>query len=374
MNSFPHRLVVATRALAFCLLPLLLAGCISQPRIAEPISDADFAETAFVRTHLFYLQSTTYKRMYVEIDAVKGSEPKDATLAELQRFLATYCQKPEGIQLVRDDVISRQDAQGLSPEALTRRYLSGPPKDLGPVAYLYILYYDGALCDRPLIGPDGQPLKREQPSARRGDNPHVNLLPYSSAIYVNSRYGPKRVQWDLIKHEAGHILGQARRAEGTEHLHCLSENCLMRMTLKFQVGRWLTFRDPITQHELCADCRAALQNATTNAAPSNLRFMGPVLVRTEPGYHVLTLPDHAGLLIGELTDQDYDEFVAWVKAGPEDPLNDSQRYHATTKNMDPDALLEVLARIKKDDPMKIIHTAAAALENFILEQKKNEKK
>lgn len=373
MNFFPHRLVVATRALAFCLLPLLLAGCISQPRIAEPISDADFAETAFVRTHLFYLQSTTYKRMYVEIDAVKGSEPKDATLAELQRFLATYCQKPEGIQLVRDDVISRQDAQGLSPEALTRRYLSGPPKDLGPVAYLYILYYDGALCDRPLIGPDGQPLKREQPSDRRGDNPHVNLLPYASAIYVNSRYGPKRVQRDLIKHEAGHILGQARRAEGTEHLHCLSENCLMRMTLKFQVSRWLTFRDPITQHELCADCRADLQAQAAGPAPGNLRFVGSVLVRSEPGYHVLSLPGHAKLQVGPLTDADCATFAAWAKAGPENPRDDSLRYQATVTDMDVDKLAEVIGRAKQD-PLDIIRQATEALEKAVKSAEKDVKK
>lgn len=373
MNIFPHRLAVVLRAFAMLALGLLFTGCISRGHNSVKTGEKIVEETLFWRPERLYLQAAPHTRLYVEIDAVQGTEPDEATLQALRDFLGTYCQKPEGIQLVRDDVISKEEARSLSPAALTRRHLDGPPQNDGQTAYLYLLYYDGALCDRDPLGPDGKPIKRDKTKGHRGDNPHVDLLPYPAAIFVNSRYGLHRSRREILVHEAGHVLGLARRAEGTQMLHCLTETCLMQASISFHISRWLTLRDPITQHEFCADCRADLQAQATGPAAVNLRFIGSVMVRTEPGYHVLSLPGHAKLQVGPVTDADCAAFAAWVKAGPENPRDDSLRYQVKVTGVGIEELTEVINRAKKD-PLELIRQATEALEKAVKSAEKDVKK
>jgi len=41
----------------------------------------------------------------VEVDAVEGCVPKQAALEKLRDFLSKYCNKPDGIEILRSDVI-----------------------------------------------------------------------------------------------------------------------------------------------------------------------------------------------------------------------------------------------------------------------------
>src|SRR5262245_55727434 len=134
---FARRVLAAKTALIF--LCLILAGCASSPKRPPP---------AFERTkaHLLYLQPSPHPRMYVEVDAVAGCEPKEEALQKLREMLSKYCDKPDGIEIVRSDVIPRATARGVSPHGLARKYLNGPANtNTSSAAFLYVLYYDDTL-------------------------------------------------------------------------------------------------------------------------------------------------------------------------------------------------------------------------------------
>lgn len=283
---------------------------------------------SFWQPQLLYILPSPYSRLYVEVDAVEGWQPSDETLNKLREFLSTYCAKPGGIEIVRGDVISTVTARGIPPTALARKFLNGPPDDTtnSPPAYLYVLYYDSSLCDKPPLAeaqePRSKATQRPEPAPRK---PHVDFLPYPSVIYMNPRYGPKSAQNDLLIHEAGHELGLAGRATNAFAYHCLNEKCLMNWTIRYHLGQLVFGMDPIKQHSLCADCVAQLAQSANQAPPTNLRFVGPVLVRSEIGYDVLSLPNRVKLIAGGLTDQDCRDFVSVVRAEPVPVKNDDVR-------------------------------------------------
>jgi hypothetical protein len=281
------------------------------------------AATRFWQPHLLYLLKSPHPRLHVEVDAVAGSEPDEAKLDKLREFLAAYCQKPGGIDIVRDDVIPVREARGLPHMTLSRRYIDGPPPHSAgsPPAFLYLLYYDGALCDQ-------TPQPRPSDQRERNANPQVDYLPYPAAIYINTRYGrlwDKQLGAELTLHEAGHLLGLSRRTAGASGHHCLDSHCLMHAQLAFHLNRWLLGRDPISQHRICKDCAAELAGNAKRTPARNLRFVGPVLVRSEAGYQVLSLVGHLKLVVGPPTDQACRDFAAEVRAKAWTP--EDQIYH-----------------------------------------------
>src|SRR5262245_39650719 len=106
--------------------------------------------TSFWQPQLLYILSSPHSRLYVEVDAVEGCQPSDATLHKLREFLTTYCNKPDGIEIVRGDVIPAGTARGVPLPALARKFINGPPDNntASPPAFLYVLYCDPALCDK----------------------------------------------------------------------------------------------------------------------------------------------------------------------------------------------------------------------------------
>ncbi len=82
-----------------------------------------------------------------------------------------------------------------------------------------------------------------------------------------------------------------------------------------------------------------------------MRFVGPVLVRSEAGYHVLTLPFRTKLVIGELNEADCREFAEAVRA--ETPDHDDSGWSATALAKDSalsnlTTAREILSRAKTD--------------------------
>ena len=326
--------------------------------------------TSFWQPQLLYILPAPYSRLYVEVDAVEGCQPVDATLDKLREFLATHCQKPGGIEIVRGDVIPAATARGIPLRALARKFMNGPPENAANTntAYLYVLYCDPALSDKPALADANVPKASTTLKRRHTErNPHVDFLPYPPVMYINPHYGPKRFQSDLLLHEAGHELGLAGRATNAFAYHCLDENCLMNWTLRFHIRRFLLGMDPVKQHQLCALCLAQLEDSAKQPPPSNLRFVGPVLVRSERNYHVLTFPDRVKVISGELTERDCRDFASAVRAEKVPAENDDMRVDWFVKDEvlnEPSKVIDVFNRAKADplEPVRI--SAPKALAQF----------
>ena len=252
-----------------------------------------------------------------------GCEPSDATVEKFREFLTTYCKKPGGIEIVRSDVIPRPVAQGLPRYGLAHRYLNGPPVRAGEAspAFVYVLFYDGALCDETAAsgaGGSGAP-KRE---AERNVHPYREGLPYPAVILINDRYMPSVMNEDALVHEAGHLLGLVRRPESGSTLHCPDTAC--RMADCFRLHKVYlnrvrgAFGDDAGKHyqQPCKNCMAELEASSAAAPPTNVRFVGPVLIRSEAGYHVLSLPGRVRVIVGDLSEQDCRDFAAAARRDP----------------------------------------------------------
>src|SRR2546426_3235292 len=113
----------ATALIVSC---LLLASCSTpNPRLSREGSDVIEIPESW-KPNLLYLLASPHPRLYVEVDAVEGCAPNDVTLQNLRDFLSKYCNKPDGIEIVRSDVIPIEPARGISEKGLARKYINGP--------------------------------------------------------------------------------------------------------------------------------------------------------------------------------------------------------------------------------------------------------
>jgi tetratricopeptide (TPR) repeat protein len=299
---------------AICLITLFclwLTGCSSTDPARANFDTAQ--ETAFWKPYLLYLQAKPHPKLYVEVDAVEGSIPSEKALDNLKHFLQTYCDKPAGIEIKRCNVIPKKVAQGFSPESLACRYMNDlPDKISNPApAFMYVLYYDDALVGKPRLNQAAKAAAAGS-SRYRVKNPHVDSLPYPAMIFFNTRYAPQFFNDIALLHEAGHLLGLVHRTTHASGHHCLDQNCIMARAVQISITRRLLGLDPIRQKELCAWCKEELAQDSKQVEASNLCFVGPVLVRSESGYHVLSLPGRVGMIVASSMDikQQCQEFVA----------------------------------------------------------------
>src|SRR5438034_9875465 len=267
-------LFFATALIVSC---LLLASC-STPTVRHSEADSDVVRIPESwKPHLLYLLPSPHSRLYVEVDAVEGSVPKQAALQKLRSFLSKYCNKPDGIEIVRGDVIPIETARGFSEKALARKYVNGPAKTTGsPPAFMYVLFYNDALCKESVEAEHSRASAAQR--SRRAAKPYAEALPYP-AIYFNTRYVPW-FPWRFsgmdkkgLLHEAGHLLGLVRRPTGVS-FHCTNRTCLLNSDVYLH-------RSLLGQQKmLCPQCAAELAESSTDPPPSNLRFVGAVLVRS----------------------------------------------------------------------------------------------
>lgn len=283
----PHRFSFRASALAPCaLLILLFAGCATKPATDKPYSTHGWED------HRLPNGPQPYPRLLVEIDSVAGSEPTPAELAELRTFLTAHIDKPAGIELLVDPPIPRVAAAGRSVEALTLAHLSGPADDR--TAFIYILFFRSSrlgLFPRPT-------------------NPYFTNYPFPSAVYIDRaypRFNPfsrAALQEAALLHEIGHALGLARTPAHSHRGHCTREGCLMREKITFSFRRFLTFRPPLENTELCTDCRADLARFRTTEPPPAERHWRGYHRRDGTGYSVLTLPGFFYVHFGNFADLD----------------------------------------------------------------------
>jgi len=102
----------------------------------------------------------------------------------------------------------------------------------------------------------------------------------------------------LLLHEVGHILGLtwSQKRGDDWHCHCRAKSCLMYESYKVNT---LPFRKH-QQKDFCELCKSDFEAARAGGADPRLKFMGPVMVRSENDYHVLSLPAFAKLHFGPL--------------------------------------------------------------------------
>jgi Sel1 repeat len=299
------------KSIHVCLLAALLGvtGCVT------PNEPGD--ETRWQPQRL-YLNRSPYPALYVEVAAVAGTEPSDAVLEQLRQFLTRYCDKPGGIRLVRDSLIPRSEARGFSHDALAQKCLQGPPADATnpSPAFIYILYYDSALCQLPGAGPRGPIHKHLSLQYDFGwtktFQPHTHWMPFPAAIHMDRRYLkglPGSLEGLILAHEAGHVLGLVQNKEHGFNNHCTNWKCLMAPKLLVDMPRALFSKQKTLQTNLCAMCQADLARDRMAAAPTNLSFLGPVLVRSERGYCVAVLPGELLLFSGEMDKSDAEAYL-----------------------------------------------------------------
>ena len=295
---------------------LLLASC-STPTARHSQADSDVVRIPESwKPHLLYLLPSPHPRLYVEVDAVEGCVPKQAALEKLRDFLSAYCNKPDGIEIVRSDVIPIKAARGISPRALARKYMNGPDKiTASPPAFMYVLFYNYALCGDSVVAKARHPGASKAPTRRPKvarivvpRNPYAEVLPYPT-IYFNPRYFLGMAKKQTLLHETGHLLGMVSRPTHAREGHCLDPACLMNARLRpyrWLLGKW--------QKQLCRQCVAELEQSSMQPSPSNLRFVGSVPVRSEVDYHVFSLPARLLLLVGDFSDERCANFADRVHA------------------------------------------------------------
>lgn len=311
--------------LASCGLLFVLVGCSFRASFKHGKPADPAAAISFWNPHLLFIQSEPYARLHVEVDAVEGVIPEDDNLTRLHDFLAAHCDKPAGIQIVRDSLIRRDQARGVSPEALAREFMSGPGDERGlpPAAFMYVLFYDNGLASGTETNAT-QTASRDAPhsSPAKPAQPHASLLPYPAAIFVDPTiWGIKRPgkvalpAGTFLQHEAGHLLGIGRNPAHSARLHCLNASCLM--FAKYESGELLLQEfaagipdfNEVPRLRLCAECEADARAYASQPGPANLRFVGPVLVRLEDGYQVLALPDRLKVIVGPFCETDAWDFA-----------------------------------------------------------------
>lgn len=339
-------------AAALVVSSLFLASCSAPTKtVSQPQPDNNAQRHVSWKPHLLYLVPSPHRRLYVEVDAVKGCEPDDVALEKLRAFLSTHCNKPDGIEIVRSDVISVEAARGFSEGALARKYITGPGKaDPSPAAFMYVLYYNDAFC-RP-----GVRAKVEQPGASMLMSPAPKLTaPYAEtflypAIYFNTRFSMGIANNEILLHEAGHLLNLVHRPLHARNGHCLNRGCQMNTHWDYlRQFRWLPGK---RQSPLCAECVAELKQRSTQSPVANVRYVGAALVRSETDYHVVTVPDRMSLIVGNFSERDSQEFAVGMRSDTPGQGDDSRtRLYCRVKDevlKDPRKLNQVVDRFKND--------------------------
>lgn len=217
-----------------------------------------------------------YSRLYVEVDRIENVDIPKGVLDELEEFLGKYCDKPDGIEIVIDDVIPKSEYMGRSAEIVGNLFIDGPAvgSDNNNTAYLYVFFYDSSKMG-------------EQPYCR---TPHVDHA-YPSAIFYDidfARIIKDRFARSMMLHETGHVLGLCKNTEHGDGGHCANDGCIMSKIVvsisKVILGL------PLDKLDLCADCQNDLKMLQTANQAGKMSFNGPFLVRQEDGYWVASLP------------------------------------------------------------------------------------
>jgi len=277
---------------------LILSGCSAvSPQGGDKavVSPAYSYEDMVHCSALMYLKNEPYKWIYLEVDAVEGTEITEETLHPAVHFLETHCQKPVVVHLKKS--ISVETAKKMPPRVLATNRLEGPPADdpKGPPAFIYMLVHSG----------------QNQPAKTPGG--YISLYP---CIFIDLSHIKPNLRWicpELMMHECGHALGLWNRP-GETSIHCDNKTCLMHegLIIKWSFRKLLLGKDPAKKRELavlCEPCEQKLQEIRNQTCDREMEFKGLFRVRKEKEYFVASLPSHLHLGLGPGDKMDWDSLA-----------------------------------------------------------------
>lgn len=222
---------------------------------------------------LDYLRGDIYRRIHVEVDHVAGRAPDARALDRLADTLSALGHKPDGVEVVVDDVIPDQGAPAWTvpdAQALEEAHRDRYHDPASGTAVLYVLYLDGR-SDRD--DDEGNVLAY----AYRGSSVHLfaDTVSELGGGLLGLRADPEGI---VLQHEAGHILGLVDNGiamvedhRDREHgNHDVDEDCLMSWAIETPDVADVLLRRVPTFDDACLDDVEAAGGRTAADARASL--------------------------------------------------------------------------------------------------------
>lgn len=239
-----------SRYLGLLALALILgAGCASLPKPTGPEAPAWRDERV--------LDSGRSDRLLVEVDRVAGTEPRPRALRMFMKRLRFYVDKPDGIEVIVDDVIAadRYEEDSTAIRRLARRVRSQDRARASGTAALHILYagsyrkFRGYAWARPIM----------TKTSGRYDAALVLILQdrLGSILWITGA----RQEASVLAHEFGHTLGLVNDPSHGMNGHCTNAWCSMYDGVDARTAFLYFFPTLFTGYlpmSFCGDCLADL--------------------------------------------------------------------------------------------------------------------
>lgn len=202
---------------------------------------------------------TEYSRLRVEIDYVSGLPPSTNALTVLQARLSERCNKPGGIEVVVDDVLTA--GQSTAWSVAQTQTLEAQARDSfasGDTAVVHVLYLDGG-TDRDTSS--GSVLGY----AYTGTS--IAIMKQTCDATANRLVSPDEVEATVLVHELGHVLGlvnlgaplQSAHEDSAHPGHDAASACVMFWQVETTDLRTIIMNSGSSPTQFDAACVADLQ-------------------------------------------------------------------------------------------------------------------
>lgn len=170
------------------------------------------------------LSSAVYTALRIEINYLRGYEPDNASLSNLKKFLQNYLNKPDGIQIVTNNIAASGKTTLSLSDIVAIEKKNRLEFTTGNTIAVHILIVDADYTDPNDLGISYW---------------NTSFCLFGKAIYANSgnsaQVSRTNLLSTLLEHEFGHLLGlvgqgspeQSPHHDALNSLHCSNPNCLM---------------------------------------------------------------------------------------------------------------------------------------------------
>ena len=254
------------------LLLCLVQGCNERQSVKL---DSSFAAKKQIYTYPgpLYLKESPYKKLYVEIDSIEGTNIPDVYIDTIRSFLSLHCSKPQGIKIIQNAPVKIK-YKNLPIEYISILCMDGPVNEENNTAYLHFFFYDSS---------QGLVSLRKNP---------LVISDFPTTVFFNVSYikNDLNAQLHAIKHELGHALGLCKNPVHGDETHC-KNRCLMRARIHSGIATQLIklFGQSNKGGDLCEDCLVDIERIKSEAHISNLNFSGPFSIREEEVYLIASV-------------------------------------------------------------------------------------
>jgi hypothetical protein len=210
------------RLLFAALTALTFLGCQKTKEIIDSLDPNSLHNRAVGSSAKELLSADRYKSLKIEVQYMPGFAPDAAALDQLQSFLATYLNKPNGISITTKEIAASSKTALTADEVHDVEKANRSVFSTGDQVAIYVLYTNGNYTENNVLGV----AYRNTSTAIFGKKIHDN----SGGLGQVSR---TKLEATVLEHEFSHLLGlvdigtpmqTAHKANGN---HCSNQNCLM---------------------------------------------------------------------------------------------------------------------------------------------------